>query len=96
MSSGHASSASHFAQRCLARQRLARLKSSLNLKLVRRYKDKKGQTKIQGGPHLTQSGVYPIGLGLKAGGVVGRGEGYNSSDYGAKSSMNAATGQLPL
>ena len=29
--------------------------------------DKKGQPKIKGGPHLTQSGAYPIHLGLKAG-----------------------------
>ena len=50
----------------VARERLARLKSTLNLKLVRRYRDKKGQKRIQGGPHLTQSGIYPINLGLKA------------------------------
>ena len=51
----------------VARERLARLKSTFNLKLVRRYRDKKGQSKIKGGPHLTQSGAYPINLGLKAG-----------------------------
>ena len=51
----------------VARERLARLKSTFNLKLVRRYRDKKGQPKIKGGPHLTQSGAYPIHLGLKAG-----------------------------
>ena len=50
----------------LARERLARLKSNLNLKLVRHYRDKQGRPKIQGGPHLTQSGEYPINLGLKA------------------------------
>ena len=50
----------------VARERLARLKSSLNLKLVRHYQDRQGNHKIQGGPHLTQSAEYPIQLGLKA------------------------------
>lgn len=48
------------------RERLARLKSSLNLKLVQHYKDKKGASKIKGGPHLTQSSEYPVNLGIKA------------------------------
>ena len=51
-----------------ARERLARLKSRLNLKLVRRYRDSTGASKIQGGPDLKQSQEYPINLGLKAGG----------------------------
>ena len=50
----------------LAGKRLARLKSSLNLKLVQHYKDKKGASKIKGGPHLTQSSEYPVNLGIKA------------------------------
>ena len=50
-----------------ARERLARLKSHLNLKLVHKYRDRRGVPKVQGGPHLTASGVYPINLGLKAG-----------------------------
>lgn len=50
-----------------ARERLARLKSRLNLKLVRRYRDRSGASKIQGGPDLKQSQEYPIHLGLKAG-----------------------------
>lgn len=52
------------------RERLARLKSTLNLKLVRHYRDKRGQKKIKGGPHLTQSGMYPINLGLKVGSLL--------------------------
>lgn len=48
------------------RERLARLKSSVNLKLVRRYKDRHGRTKVKGGPNLTESAAYPINLGLKA------------------------------
>ena len=50
-----------------ARERLARLKSHLNLKMVRKYRDSKGASKVQGGPDLTKSAEYPINLGLKAG-----------------------------
>lgn len=49
-----------------ARERLARMKSSLNLRLVKKYRDRRGEMKIKGGPHLTQSAEYPIQLGLKA------------------------------
>lgn len=52
---------------CADRTRLARVKSVLNLSIVRRYQDRAGNTRIQGGPHLKQSGIYPIQLGLKAG-----------------------------
>ena len=48
------------------RERLARLKSSLNIKLVRRYKDRLGRDKVKGGPNLTESAAYPINMGLKA------------------------------
>ena len=51
-----------------ARERLARLKSSLNVSLVQHYKDSKGNTKVKGGPDLKRSAAYPIQLGLKAGG----------------------------
>lgn len=50
----------------LFRERLARLKSSLNLTMVRKYKDRRGNDRVQGGPDLTASAEYPIQLGLKA------------------------------
>ena len=75
-----------------ARTRLRKLRSCLNLQLVKHYRDKKGAKKVvavsafmfhpnqlefsfwlavinpfkAGGCHLTESSVYPIGLGLKA------------------------------
>ena len=50
----------------LFRERLARLKSSLNLTMVRKYKYRRGNNRVQGGPDLTASAEYPIQLGLKA------------------------------
>lgn len=50
-----------------ARERLARMKSHFNVKLVKRYRDKRGQQKIKGSRDLAKSAEYPIQLGLKAG-----------------------------
>ena len=50
-----------------ARERLRRMRSSLRIKMVKRYRDKLGHLKIKGGPALKSSAAYPIGLGLKAG-----------------------------
>ena len=50
-----------------ARERLARMKSHFNVKLVKRYRDKRGQQKIKRSRDLAKSAEYPIQLGLKAG-----------------------------
>lgn len=55
----------------VGRERLLHLKSVINLRLVKRYRNKHGQPKVKGGPHLTESANYPINLGLKAGSAMG-------------------------
>lgn len=68
------------------RFRLARLKNCLNIQMVRRYQDKRGNWKVAGVPglcnkdlnfefkaggrDLSRSSAYPVGLGLKAGDAV--------------------------
>ena len=36
------------------------------IKIVQRYRDAAGQTKVKGGPHLRETQSYPHGLGLQA------------------------------
>ncbi|CAL1163573.1 unnamed protein product, partial [Cladocopium goreaui] len=50
------------------RERLAPLRSSLDLEIVRKFVcSKSGEVKVAGGKDLSKTSEYPVGLGLKVG-----------------------------